>query len=328
MKPKTLIPLVIGLAVGFFAIKMGLDMVQKAKGAQEDKATVYMAARSIDAAMAITENMLTTKQVPMSLVPADAFKDQKSLVGRVTKMQIPAGIPVTRAMLAPPGALPGLSAQIPPGHRAVSVKVTEETSVSGFITPGSRVDVSTVIRTNDGGTTSRLVLSNVEVGAVGQSLNTGAPEGGKSKGGPQLAKTVTLFLAPEDVQKLNAAIGTTKGGIRIALRGAESDPGDSFFAKMLTKMLEQQEAPAKPAKPKKQVKVAKVEPPKTHVVELRRGGAVEQLVFDERGGVRRIPMGEGGTVQAAPGTHEPQPAAGTMPGDAVEAIEHGTETIE
>jgi hypothetical protein len=34
MKPRTIIPLVVGLGVGFFAIKMVIDMVQKAKGEQ------------------------------------------------------------------------------------------------------------------------------------------------------------------------------------------------------------------------------------------------------------------------------------------------------
>ncbi|MBK8268709.1 MAG: Flp pilus assembly protein CpaB [Planctomycetes bacterium] len=323
MKPKTLIPLVIGLAVGFFAIKMGLDMVQKAKGSQEDKSTIYVAAKSIDVATAITEQMLTTKEVPVSLMPQDSFRDKKTLVGRVTKIPIPGGIAISKAMLAPPGAMPGLSAQIPAGHRAVSIKVTEESAVSGFIMPGSRVDVSTVVRTGRGDSASRLVLSNVEVGAVGQSL---AKTAGDSKT-TQVAKTVTLFLKPEDVQKLNAASGGSKGGLRISLRGHNSDPGESFFAQMLKKMMEDREPEPVPEK-EPEVKIAKAEPLKTHTVELRRGGAVEQLVFDERGGVRHVVLSDGnGSMNPISQPMQPQPEAQSAPTEQIETNPQ-TENIE
>lgn len=330
MKPKTLIPLIIGLGVGFVAIKMGMDMVQKAKGAQEDKAQIFVASKPIDTATAITEQMLSTKDVPVSLMPQDGFRDKKSLVGRVTKIPVPAGIPITRAMLAPPGAMPGLSAQIPPGHRAVSIKTTEESAVAGFITPGSRVDVSTVMRTGRGDTASRLILTNVEVGAVGQSLAKTSSDGKTV----QMAKTVTLFLKPEDVQKLNAASGGTKGGLRIALRGHNSDPGESFFAKMMKKMMEKEQKAPKPKK-KPEVKLAKAEPIKTHTVELRRGGAVEQLVFDERGGVQRVVLSEA-PVAPAPTPTPAAPATESLdaPEEAPEApttddiINSFTETVE
>src|SRR5438477_240997 len=113
MKSKTVVPLVIGLAVGFFAIKMGIDLVQKAKGAQGNEVHVYVSAKTIEAATRITEPMLSTKKVAMSLAPSDAFTLSKDLVGRVTSMTIVPGVPITTAMLAPPGTEPGLRAVIP-----------------------------------------------------------------------------------------------------------------------------------------------------------------------------------------------------------------------
>jgi len=282
MKAKTLIPLVIGLAVGFFAIKIGVDMVQKAKGSQEDKTLVFVAAKSIDSAAGLNEQMIVARQVPTSLVPPESFNDKKALIGRVTKMSIPPGVTITRAMLAPPGAEPGLSAQIPPGHRAVSVKVNEETAVAGFITPGARVDVFALNNRQNsrGQVSSRLVLSNAEVGAVGQSLSKTGPDGKTVS----IAKTVTLFLEPEEVQQLNSASGAAKGGLRLALRGPGGDPADGFFAQMFKKAMEQNDRP----KPKKAPKVKKLAVARTHVVELRRGQMVEHLKFDEHGNVQRI----------------------------------------
>lgn len=287
MKAKTLIPLVIGLGVGFFVIKMGVDMVQKAKGEQENTVTVYVASKSIDAAAGLTEQMIAAKQVPASLVPPECFNDKKALIGRVTKMPIAMGVPVTRTMLAPPGATPGLTSQIPAGHRAVSVKVTEETAVAGFITPGSRVDVFVIDARpgQQGQMTSRLVLSNVEVGAVGQSLSTV----GDGKKGTNVAKTVTLFLRPEEIQQLNTAGGGSRGGVRLALRGPGSESGESFFDMLLKKAMENKEKPVKVAKKKPK---PKPEAPKTHVVELRRGQNVEHVMFDEHGNVQRMALNQ------------------------------------
>jgi len=278
MKAKTIIPLFIGLAVGFFAIKMGVDMVKKAKGSQDERRKVFVSAKSIEVASKITESMLSARDVPETLVPGDAFTDAKALVGRVTKMQIAAGVPITHAMLAPPGAQPGLGARIPAGYRAVSVSVDEQSSVAGFITPGSRVDVSAVSGHAD--TSSRLILSNIEVGAVGQSLDRTGPDGKAV----QITKSVTLFLTPSQVQVLNASVGSRKGKVRLALRGYGNEPEPSFLSQLLKNAMNSR---LPQAQPEKAEPVATPRHPKFHVVEVRRGEQAARLVFDENGGLRR-----------------------------------------
>ena len=280
MKAKTIIPLVIGLGVGFFAIKMGIDMVKKAQGAQEGSQAVLVSARTIDAVSRISASMVTTKAVPVSLVPPDVFTSQEALVGRVTKMQIAPGLPITRAMLAPPGAEPGLGARIPPGYRAVSVRVTEESAVAGFITPGCRVDVSSMQGNQVG--RSRLILANVEVGAVGQSMSRAGPDGKLAR----VFKSVTLFLAPNQVQILNSAIGRGQGRVSLAMRGHTEDPGGSLFARLFA-----QASRSRPRPPKVRVEEPKEKParaPNLHVVDLRRGVRAERLVFGEDGRIQEV----------------------------------------
>ncbi len=282
MKAKTILPLVIGLGVGFFAIKLGIDMVKRAKGSPTELSGVFVSAKTIEVSSEIKPNMLVVKEVPTNLVPSDSFVNKEKLIGRITKMPIAAGVPITKGMLSPPGSIPGLSSQIPPGHRAVSVKVNEESAVAGFITPGSRVDVSSVFGGQNA--KSRLILSDVQVGAVGQSLSQTGPDGKTVK----MAKSVTLFLRPADVQTLNAAIGSGRGRLRLALRGHTQDPGDSLLNRFLSKAKDI-EQPAKSKDPDPTPVAVQVEPVASfHMVELRSGQEEWRLVFDEQGGVRRL----------------------------------------
>ena len=66
----------------------------------------------------------------------------------------------------------GLTPAIPPGLRAVSVKVNEVIGVAGYVLPGTRVDVvATVSPTqNQADMTTKVILTNVEVLAAGTKI--------------------------------------------------------------------------------------------------------------------------------------------------------------
>ncbi len=274
MKAKTIVPLILGLGVGFFAVKMGIDMVKKAKGAQGVERPVLVSAKTIEVATMITPSMLTTTKVAASLVPGNVFTDEKSLVGRVTAMTVAPGVPITSTMLAPPGAEPGLAAIIPKGHRAVAVSVNEESAVAGFILPGAHVDVSTV---DEKTRTSKLILTDVEVGAVGQSLSEVGADGKTTR----ITKSVTLFLEPAEVQTLHAQSG--KGRIRLAMRGAAGD-SDSSWSRILAKAMASAPPPPPPPKFKPKPRPKRATP--THIVEVMHGPVLETLVFDSSGRLR------------------------------------------
>lgn len=281
MKAKTIIPLIIGLGVGFFAIKMGIDMVRRAQGVGGATKNVVVAKAKIDVASRISEAMLTTQEVAESLVPKGAFGDPKKLAGRIAKMTIPTGITVSNSMLAPPGASPGLTSKIPNGLRAVSVKVNEASAVAGFLNPGDHVDVFAVGRNRRSNSNSRLILSRVEVGAVGQSMSEVAPDGTTVRN----MKSVTLFLRPEQVPTLDAA--SSKGAIRLALRGFdEAEPQESIWARMMKRAGEYQPPDPEPD-PEPVVVKATPKPAVGHVVEVLHGTQLERVMFDSSGNLMR-----------------------------------------
>jgi Flp pilus assembly protein CpaB len=235
--------------------------------------------------------MLRTKEVPSALVSLDVFTDLEAVLGRVTKMSIPAGVPVSTRMLAPRGAPPGLRAQIPPGYLAVSVKVTEASAVAGFLAPGALVDVFSTPRGRvTKSSKPRRILAAVEVAAVGQSLSEVSADGRTVRN----TKTVTLFLTPEQVPVLHSA--EQRGAISLALRGNDYGLDIKF------ELPEPEEEPAPPAPAVEpvtrqapplptsrpvEVVAPREDQPRHHVVKVRYGSRIEKFSFDQNDEPRR-----------------------------------------
>ncbi len=227
MRGRAIIPLAIGLTVGIVAVKLLVDVVKRAKASTENGATVPVvtAAMEIPQGAAISQNMLSVKQVPANLCPSQHFANSQELQDRVTSVAIPKDMPVLASMLAPKGTTPGLGARIPDGMRAVAVKVDEWVGVGVWLRPVFRVDVAAVFTVGSGGrtqTVSRVILQNIEVAAVGGEKGQTPQDTG-----PLVARSVTLIVRPEDVSKIHLA--SEKGKIRLAMRNS-LDANDSDVA--------------------------------------------------------------------------------------------------
>ena len=139
----------------------------------------------------------------------------EELGGKLVRVSILAGEPLRREKI---GASDTgyLSALLTPGQRAVSVKVSAESTAGGFILPDDRVDVlhTTVPNGSTGGVT-RTVVTNVRVLAIDQQ--TAAPEANAVA----TAKTATLELKPGQAEIVSAAVAT--GALSLALRSSADD---------------------------------------------------------------------------------------------------------
>lgn len=225
MKGRAVIPLVIGLCIGVFALKVFVNVLQKARGATvNDAVPVVCAAVDIDPTVEVQESMLEVRQVPKSLLPDHTFADPKELIGRVASLTLAKGTPVVEHLLAAKGTPPGMAVRIQEGFRAVAVKIDESAGVAGWVKPGSRVDVVVLLsvrRNNQSETISKTILQNVEVLAVGQDI------GNKVDTAAALARPVTLLVNPADVPKLHLA--SSKGNLRLAMRN-QGDHGSGQVA--------------------------------------------------------------------------------------------------
>ena len=222
LKVKSIIPLLVGLAVGFYAVKMGVDLVKRARGASAggDVVRIVVARQPVPVGTQFAKEMVKLAQVPEALAPKGSIFEIKDVIGRVSSFSLRTGGYVSKEVLAPPGTPPGLSVRIPIGFRAVAVKVDEYSSVAGFLMPGSMVDIIVVMTTRRGNqrdTISRTLLEDIQVAAVGQEMADPKDPGAK------ITRSVTLLVKPKDAAVLHLA--ATKGDIRLALRHQDDSDG-------------------------------------------------------------------------------------------------------
>ena len=223
MNAKSLIPLVAGLVIAGVAAKLGLDFIKKAEGKQAKVVELWTPTQDIERGVAIDETMLRPLEYPAELAPPGALAERERIVGRVPHTGAPAGLPILDSMLLPPGQYAGL--QVPPGLRAVAVKIDESSGVDNHLEPGCHVDVVGMFTIRGGSradTVARTILEDVEVAAVGQRLAPTTPGPGgekdrKSGSRDRPVRAVTLLVRPEQVPTLHLA--EQKGKIKLCMRG-------------------------------------------------------------------------------------------------------------
>jgi pilus assembly protein CpaB len=136
--------------------------------------------------------------------PARAFSRIDDVAGAVALEDIAAGQIILRnAVVSGPDARPGLSILVPPGMRAVALRVTDEIAVGNFVRPDDRVDIQLVLPsdqlaklqnrpvTSSVSPESALFLQNVQVLSVGEALT--ADKDDKA----QRMQNLTVAVTPE-----------------------------------------------------------------------------------------------------------------------------------
>lgn len=163
----------------------------------------------------LKKGLTKTTPWPKTSIPAGAFSTPQQIVGKVSRVKILANEPILESRLAGEGA--GLTVRLEAGKRALALRVDEIVGVSGFIVPDDRVDViltTTPLGAAQDAKISKIVLQNKRVLSVAQSTE-------QKDGKPQLARSITLEVTPEEAEKLSLA--SQEGQIVLALRGLGDD---------------------------------------------------------------------------------------------------------
>jgi pilus assembly protein CpaB len=183
---------------------------------------VVLATKDLEVGTVLKEDDVKLSDWPGS-VPAGATTQVKDVIGRGVTTAIFAREPIISSRLALSGMGGGMAAMIPPGMRAVAVRVNEVVGVAGFVVPGMHVDVLISGNTPGGngnlGTLTQTLLQNIEVLSAGQDFKK------DNEGKPIMVQVVNMLVTPTQAEQLSLAASQTS--IQLVLR----NPIDHEIAK-------------------------------------------------------------------------------------------------
>ncbi len=197
------------LAAGAVIMRQSAQ-TSKVKEMKEKTVKIVVVTKNLTRGVKLKMSDLKLREWPERLATGDYIRSLKEAEGRVVIVKTVTGEPLLQGKLAPVDSAEGLSTLIPAGRRAFTVRVTEVTGVSGFLLPGSRVDVHATFKVKRKTKTgagdvvlTKTILEDVEVLAAG-----GEKEAAQKKGRIKVP-VVTLLLTPEESDKL--ALAATAG---------------------------------------------------------------------------------------------------------------------
>ncbi|WP_293875391.1 MULTISPECIES: Flp pilus assembly protein CpaB [unclassified Sphingomonas] len=184
---------------------------------------VLVATRALPVGTILDATALKFQPWPQELVDGayylKAGTDLSKLLGTVVRNAVTAGQPVTKGALVSPGDRGFLAAALGPGMRAVTVSVSSQAAVAGFVFPGDRIDLVLTQTVAGGGEgqplkVSETIMRNVRVLATDQRTDNTVGEDGKSR--VSTFSTVTLEATPKMAEQL--AVARTLGELSLSLR--------------------------------------------------------------------------------------------------------------
>jgi pilus assembly protein CpaB len=225
MSRQTLIALGAAVVLGLLAVFVANSYLngaqQKAYAGGTTK--VAVAATPLAYGMDITPDKIRFVDYPNTSIPAGAFTTAQQLMPdgkrRVALLPISVNEPILKEKISAEGEGASISALLPDGMRAATVRINDVSGVAGFIQPNDHVDVL-ITRTLGGADNSEVtdvLLQNIRIIAMGQNAKD-------ADGKPILASTATLEVNPIDAQKL--ALGESAGRLSLVLRkpGEQNNP--------------------------------------------------------------------------------------------------------
>ncbi len=180
------------------------------------KRSIIIATRDLTPGSKLTTDDIASKEVSAESIPPNAPSNLNVLINRELKSPVFKDEIITELKLIPFTAGSGIPSVLPPGTRAITLRINDIIGVGGHLKPGDFVDILSVYKA-DGETQSKAIFENVRVLAIGSM--TIIPQPPTSSGAPavqEVSTTVTVVVSPEDAEKLFLA--SNSGQFQFSLR--------------------------------------------------------------------------------------------------------------
>ncbi len=242
-----LLSLIVGGAGVFYSKQYIEDeiAVYKASLEKTEKMTqVVVPRRPMVRGEIVTANDLQVHKLPEQYVDPNAVLEStyETAVGQRVEFDVEAGLPLLWAHLEG-GMSPTFSGKVPTGLRAMTIRVDEINSISGFLQPKDRIDL--LLTYGDKANKQIFpLIQNLNVIATG--VQTFVDKTGSSQ---RPFTTITIQVTPEQAQKIT--LSQQVGKITAMLRNPEDE---SPLSKQPMTMAQLLNLPKPAPKPKKKIR--------------------------------------------------------------------------
>lgn len=236
MNPNESRTLWISIAAALFAIFLLYSWSQEQKMAMAKKfgstKRVVVAKENIVEMETVNESKLEFADQPVDFIQPEAISEPDEAIGQVAAVPIMKGEQLVKTKLLLPGPYTGLSFEVSPGKRAITVPVDDMRGVSKLIRPGDRIDIIAALDYGKGSEAKRevrTIMQDVIVLATGVNIVNQLPRrfevdpNGKtvnrvSLSGSTTFTTITIEAKPDEVQQLVYILATAPGSLFTTLR--------------------------------------------------------------------------------------------------------------
>lgn len=226
----------ISIGTALFAMFMLYSYSQQ-KRAEYDKRygskkTVVIAKEDINEMETLDIAKMEMTDKPVDFIEPGALSDPEEATGQVAASPIRKGEQILQTKLLRPGPLTGISRQVAPSKRAVTIPVDEMRGVAKLLRPGDRVDLVAAVDVGKGNNVRRevkTILQDVVILATGLRVVNDVPRlfemGADQKSvnrinlnGDTQFNTVTVEASPKDAQTLIYLLSTAPASLFMTLR--------------------------------------------------------------------------------------------------------------
>ncbi len=225
----------ISIGVALFAIFLlySWSQTQKEEVSRKFGATkrVVVASQDIAEMETIDESKLEMVEKPAEFIQPDFISEPEVAVGQVAAAPIKKGEQLLQTKLLLPGPDTGLSMEVSPTKRALSIPIDDMRGVSRLLRPGDRIDLIAAIDYGKGADQKkevRTVLQDAPVLATGVNVANKIPVRFEKDSNGSINRinlsgntnfnNITIEVKPEEAQQIIYILATSPGSLFVTLR--------------------------------------------------------------------------------------------------------------
>ena len=192
--------------------------------------SIVTAVRDIGEMETVDDSMIQLKEYPSSFAQPEAILTMEEAIGLVALAPISKGEQVLRTKITRPGPTTGLSLQVSPTKRALTIPIDETRGVAKLLKPGDRVDVIVALDVREDSRQRKeikTIMQDVVILATGIKVVNELPRVFEEISGESFIRniraatdfnSITIEADPRDIQDLVYVLATSPGSLFLSLR--------------------------------------------------------------------------------------------------------------